>query len=244
MLKDSHAGVRRAALLALLEDSALNRDEVAALTSDTDVETAKLAKLWLANTSGDAQEILVKGNGITKANVAPIKGTPPVIKPPSTPTTLDAALAAMKDAKAERGRLLALHPQGAGCIACHYIGGRGNHFGPDLTGIGDRAEVKHLLQSMIEPSAVITEGFNSHVITTKQGTQMGVLLDESGIAVTLGLATGQRVRIMRADITKQDTLPISAMPPFNMTLTPEQCADIAAWLMTQKANSKTAKQKK
>ena len=235
MLKDPHGGVRRAALLALLEDGALNHEEVAAMSKDSDAETAKLAALWIKNTSGDAPEILVKGNGINKANVAPIKGTPPAIKPPATPTTLDAALAAMKDADTERGRLLVLHPQGAGCIACHHIGGRGNHFGPDLTGIGDRAEVKHLLQSLIEPSAVITEGFNSHVVTTDKATHMGVLLDESGLAITLGLATGQRERIRRDDITKHETLPVSAMPPFNAMLNSQQCADIAAWLMTQKA---------
>ena len=245
MLKDSHPGVRRAATLALLEDDALSREEVSALTTDADAETAKLAKSWIANHSGDAPELLVKGHGITKANVAPIKGTPPKLTAQSPPTTLDAALAAMKDAQPERGRLLALHPQGAGCIACHYIGGRGNHFGPDLTGIGDRAEAKHLLQSMIDPSAVITEGFNSHVITTAKATHMGVLLNESGLAITLGLVTGQRVRILRSDITKQETLPVSAMPPFNATLTAQQCADIAAWLMTQKAGGgkkeKTAK---
>ena len=240
LLKDSHDGLRRAAVLALLEDGALSREEVSPLINDSDAEIAKLAKSWITNTSGDAPELLVKGNGINRANVAPIKGTPPVIKPPKTPTTVDAALLAMKEASAERGRLLALHPQGAGCIACHHIGGRGNHFGPDLTGIGDRAEVKHLLQSMIEPSAVITEGFNSHIITTAKATHMGVLLDESGLAVTLGLATGQRARILRREITKQETLPVSAMPPFNATLDAQQCADIAAWLMTQKAGQKSS----
>ena len=35
---------------------------------------------------------------------------------------------------------------------------------------------------------------------------------------------------MRADITKQETLPISAMPPFGSLLSAQQCADIAAWL--------------
>jgi putative heme-binding domain-containing protein len=190
--------------------------------------------LWMKNTSGDAEELLVKGVGVVPQNVAAITGTPPDIKPQAKPATVDEVLAAIPKADAKRGRLLVLHPAGAGCIACHHIGGRGNHFGPDLTGIGSRAELKHLVQSIIEPSAVITEGFNSQVISTAQGMQSGVLLEESGLAITLGLPTGQRARIMRADITKQETLPISAMPPLGALLTAQQCADIAAWLMTQK----------
>ncbi|GEP41737.1 PVC-type heme-binding CxxCH protein [Brevifollis gellanilyticus] len=230
-LGDERGGVRRAALLALLEDSALTQNEVKPLLNDADKETKALADLWIKNTTGGSPSIALRGKGVIAANVAPITGDPPKITPPASPTTVDAALDAMKTADPARGRLLALHPGGATCTACHYIGGRGNQFGPDLTGIGLRADAKHLLQSMIEPSAVITEGFNSHVITTAQGVQSGVLLDESGLAVTLGLITGQRARIMRADITKHDTLPVSAMPPFAAVLDPQSCADIAAWLI-------------
>jgi putative heme-binding domain-containing protein len=236
LLKNPRPGVRRAAVLALLEDGALGKEDVQHLTEDTDADIQKLASAWIKNTSGDAPQLLVKGVGVNSANVAAVTGTPPEIKPQAKPPTVDEALAAMATADAKRGRLLVLHPAGAGCIACHYIGGRGNHFGPDLTGIGSRAELKHLVQSIIEPSAVITEGFNSQVITTAQGVQSGVLLEESGLAITLGLPTGQRARIMRADITKQETLPISAMPPFGTMLDAQQCADIAAWLMGQKEN--------
>lgn len=243
-LRDARPGVRRAALLALLEDGALKNDEVKPLLKDDDKQTRELADLWIKNTNGEGQQIMMRGKGVVAANIAPIQGDPPKISPPSSPTTLDAALAAMKTADPSRGRLLALHPAGASCVVCHYIGGRGNHFGPDLTGIGLRADAKHLLQSMIEPSAVITEGFNSHVITTAQGVQSGVLLDESGLAVTLGLITGQRARIMRADITKHDTLPISAMPPFAAVLDAQSCADIAAWLIQSSTPQPKSQNKK
>jgi putative membrane-bound dehydrogenase-like protein len=245
LLRDERPGLRRAAVLALLEDGALSSDEVKPLCENADKDVAALATSWLKNTSGEAPQLLVKGVGVVPQNVAAITGTPPEIKPPATPTTMDEVLAAISKADAKRGRLLVLHPAGAGCIACHHIGGRGNHFGPDLTGIGSRAELKHLVQSIIEPSAVITEGFNSQVVTTAQGVQSGVLLEESGLAITLGLPTGQRARIMRADIKKQETLPISAMPPLGALLTAQQCADIAAWLMTQKEPtlSPEAKQK-
>jgi hypothetical protein len=62
----------------------------------------------------------------------------------------------------------------------------------------------------------------------------GVLLEESGPAITLGLPTCQRARIMRTDIMRQEILPVSAMPPLGAVLTAQQCADIAAWLMGQK----------
>lgn len=243
-LSDERAGVRRAALLALLEDGALSQDGVQPLLSDADKETKALAELWIKNTSGNGPQIMMRGKDVIAANVAPITGDPPKLTPPSSPTTIDAALAAMKTADPARGRLLALHPAGATCTACHYIGGRGNHFGPDLTDIGLRADARHLLQSMVEPSAVITEGFNSHIITTAQGVQSGVLLDESGLAVTLGLITGQRARIMRADITKHDTLPISAMPPFAAVLDAQSCADIAAWLIQSGAEPEKKPNKK
>lgn len=237
-LKDPRAGVRRAALLALLEDGALTKEDLQPLSTDEDKQTRILAENWIKMTSGAGQKIELRGLGVNSANIAPITGTPPAREPITTPTTLEAAMAALSTADVERGRLLALHQAGAGCILCHHISGRGNQFGPDLTGIGDRADAKHLLQSMLEPSAVITEGFNSHLITTAAGTQTGVLLDESGLAVTLGLITGQRARIMRADILKHETLPISAMPPFNAVLSAQNSADIAAWLLTQKAGAK------
>ncbi|WP_395740480.1 PVC-type heme-binding CxxCH protein [Prosthecobacter sp.] len=243
LLTDSRGGVRRAALLALLEDGALTEEGVKPLLSDADKETRHLAEHWIKMNTGAGQKIELRGLGVNTANIAPITGTPPAREPITTPTTLEAAMAALPTADVERGRLLALHQAGAGCILCHHISGRGNQFGPDLTGIGDRADAKHLLQSILDPSAVITEGFNSHVVTTAAGTQTGVLLDESGLAVTLGLITGQRARIMRADIIKHETLPISAMPPFSAVLSAQNSADIAAWLLTQKAGAKQQSKK-
>ena len=234
LLADERVGVRLAALFALLEDGAMKKEEVEALVKDTDMKVAGAAALWIENVTNANSKVEVKGTGIVKANVEAIKGTPPEMKPPAKPTTVEAAMALLSSADAGRGRMLVLHPSGAGCVACHNIGGCGNHFGPDLTGIGGRAEAQHLMQSLIDPSAVITEGFNSHVITTVRGVQSGVLLEESGLAVTLGLPTGQRERIMRSDITKQETLPISAMPPFGALLNAQQCADVVAWLLTQK----------
>ena len=243
-LTDQRPGVRRAAVLALLEDNALTPDEVKPLASDADKETRKLAASWLSITSGNGPRIKVKDKGVDTADLAPIAGDAPKLTPPAATTMIDAVLSALKTADTGRGRLLVLHPAGATCITCHHVEGRGNHFGPELTGIGTRADARHIIQSMLEPSAVITEGFNLHVITTKQGVQSGVLLDESGIAITIGLPTGQRSRIMRADIIGQETLPVSAMPPFGGLLDAQACADITAWLIKGEPPKLKKKEKK
>ncbi|MFQ5856270.1 MAG: c-type cytochrome [Anaerolineae bacterium] len=43
----------------------------------------------------------------------------------------------------------------AGCQACHVIGGEGGNLGPDLSDIGARADARYILESIVDPSAVV-----------------------------------------------------------------------------------------
>ena len=52
----------------------------------------------------------------------------------------------------------------AGCIACHRVGNEGQTFGPDLTAMGDKGDAKHIVESLLEPNAIIAEGFAMNVI--------------------------------------------------------------------------------
>jgi putative membrane-bound dehydrogenase-like protein len=155
--------------------------------------------------------------------------------PRTSPTSLAAALAAIPAADATRGSELFFAPNGPGCSLCHRVGNRGNPFGPDLTGIGSRAEPRHLAQSILDPNAVITEGFNAHVVETSDAQYSGMLLEETGTVLKLALATGQRLNIEKRSITRHETLNISAMPGFSDILSPEQVADLTTWLRSQKS---------
>lgn len=158
----------------------------------------------------------------------------PLLNPPATPTTMEQALALVPKGIPEQGEKLFFSAGGAGCSNCHRIGQRGTDFGPELTSIGSRAEARHIVQSILDPSAVITEGFNTHLVTTAEGSWSGILIEESGAELTLGLMSGQKLRIEKAKITHHETLPTSAMPVFAPVLTPQQCADLTAWLLGQK----------
>ncbi len=144
------------------------------------------------------------------------------------PTTTDGVMAALTKADAKRGEALFFH--NAGCAACHRVGARGVNLGPDLTNLGDRMEAKFIVQAMLEPSAVITEGFATHYVEAVGQSYQGVLL-ATGRTLKLGMAGGQTVEILEKDITKHETLPVSPMPPQGALLDAQDTADITAWLL-------------
>ncbi len=157
------------------------------------------------------------------------------LAPPATPTGIEPALAMLDRGDAGRGEWLFHSSAGAGCVQCHRLGGSGNPFGPDLASVGDRASARHLVQSMLEPSAVITEGFQLQTVVTADGEQSGILIEESGLSLTLGLANGERRTIPKARVTSRSTAPMSAMPEYSSLLSSQQVADLVAYLLRQKA---------
>ena len=77
-----------------------------------------------------------------------------------------------------------------GCIACHRLEGKGNAFAPDLTNIGSRADARFVVQSIIDPSAAITEGFVTHHVTANGDDEFsGILIEETAESIKLALPT-------------------------------------------------------
>lgn len=166
-----------------------------------------------------------------------------VPKPPAPSgkvATLDETIAALATADPARGEALFLANGGAGCAACHTMNGRGHDFGPDLTGAGERFDARHLIDSMLNPNAIITEGFSMMSVTMKTGgPQAGVLREQSGLHLTLAQPGGHLVKLERKLISKEEMHPVSMMPPFAALLSPQQLADLTAFLLSQKTVPQT-----
>ncbi len=155
-----------------------------------------------------------------------------VLQPRAQPTTVEQALAVLKTGQPERGRAVFT---AAGCVNCHRAGGLGRQFGPDLSGLGERNDPEHLVRSILEPNAAITEGFALLQVGTRDGkTYAGILREETDRHLTLGQIAGQPVRVEKALISQRESLHASAMPPFGGMLSPEQVADLVAWLTARK----------
>ena len=112
----------------------------------------------------------------------------------------------------------------------------GNNHAPDLSEIGSRMDAKTLIQSIVDPSADIVEGFSAHAIRTKDDkAYSGIILEETGREITLATVGGFKLKIPRRDIASREALDVSAMPAgFNAMLTSQQLADMTAYLLSLK----------
>ncbi len=156
-------------------------------------------------------------------------GLPPLAKP----TLSDAVLSRLKEADIERGRALFYAQGGAGCAKCHRADGKGQGFGPDLLQLVRRNEAKHIVTSILKPNAEIKEGFTMQTILTGDGRVVnGILHEETKDAVTLVSADLRKLVIRKSAIEDRRNQRLSPMPSFERLLTPQQVADITAWLLT------------
>jgi putative heme-binding domain-containing protein len=160
------------------------------------------------------------------------------------PKTLDLAafraFARKTDGNAERGQRLFLDLKGLACAKCHAILGQGGKVGPDLAGIALRYNKEDIITSILEPSKVIAQGYETHVITTNNGTVItGVFKGDDGDNVTIMDADGKEHKIAKKDIDERRVSPLSTMPnglADGMTL--QDFADVVAFLLARKEEQK------
>ncbi len=132
----------------------------------------------------------------------------------------------------QRGRELYRNDQLAKCAVCHKVSGQGGDAGPDLSQIGGKFDRPHLIESLLEPSRQIVEGFRTSVIVTVDGrVENGIVKPGPGVAITLVDGNGKQQVIATANISERKESPVSLMPEgLAEALTPEQFTDLIAYL--------------
>jgi len=112
----------------------------------------------------------------------------------------------------EAGKRVFLQKAEVSCLRCHQVGGTGGIVGPALDGLGGKKDARYLLESIVEPSKAIAEGFQSVVVELTSGkTVTGVLRGEDADSLRLVTAEGVELRIPKKEIEERSSGP-SAMP--------------------------------
>lgn len=100
--------------------------------------------------------------------------------------------------------------------------------------IGKRYKKEELIESIVHPGRKIAQGFDTWAFALDDGqVQTGFVVLESAETVTLRDATGVSRELLQDRIEERVKQEISMMPQGIVgNLTPEQLADLLAWLST------------
>ena len=135
----------------------------------------------------------------------------------------------------EKGKTIFLTHAAGQCAKCHRIEKDGGEAGPELTTIGKDRDAKYILESLVNPSAVVIPGYGLTIMTLKDGTSVGgTLISENEKEVVLRVVeekTGQpsEKTFQRSEFSSIQP-PVSAMPPMGLVLQKRELRDLIAYL--------------
>jgi len=124
------------------------------------------------------------------------------------------------------------------CSSCHNMNGEGGAVGPDLSQLGTRFGPHDILESIIEPSKVISDQFAATNFYMKDGSSVIARLkneDDGKYYVIQNPFTPQTVReIMKSDVTKTSVsdAPSIMYPGLINSLNPEELKNLMAYLIS------------
>jgi putative heme-binding domain-containing protein len=140
----------------------------------------------------------------------------------------------------------------AQCMLCHRFGNEGGYVGPELTAVSSRFSRRDVLESIIEPSKVVSDQFQNYTIVKKDGdSETGRIMDEDDKKITIQPSplSPDRVEIPKSEIQERRASHVSPMPEGLLnSFTKEDILDILAYIESsgkeKAANFKAVEQAK
>ena len=152
-------------------------------------------------------------------------------------------VSARPEALAEATKALALPPVPANgrvvfnavCATCHRLDREGYAVGPDLFDIR-RQTKENILFHIVNPDAEIAPAFTAYLAEAKDGRILsGILVGDTPTSITLRGPLGVETSLLRADLSKLESLSGSLMPTgLEAGLSKQQLADLLAYLKGEK----------
>jgi putative membrane-bound dehydrogenase-like protein len=152
-------------------------------------------------------------------------------------------VSARPEALAEATKALSLPPMPANgrvvfnavCATCHRLDREGYAVGPDLFDIR-RQTKENILFHIVNPDAEIAPAFAAYLAEAKDGRILsGILVGDTPTSITLRGPLGVETSLLRADLSKLESLSGSLMPTgLEAGLSKQQLADLLAYLKGEK----------
>jgi putative heme-binding domain-containing protein len=124
----------------------------------------------------------------------------------------------------------------AQCAQCHRFGNAGGSIGPELTAVSSRLTSRDILESILEPSKVVSEQYQNTTFILKSGDDVtGRVVDENSDRLTVITDPRQqtKVEVRKADIQTRRASKLSPMPEgLANVLTKQEILDLIAYLQS------------
>lgn len=124
--------------------------------------------------------------------------------------------------------------EAAQCAKCHRFNGDGGSTGPDITGVGARFNPQYLTESLILPSKVVSDQYQTTTIVTADGDVLtGRIIneDDKKVSIRTNPFAEALTEVAKEDIETRQPSPLSEMPQGLInTLTKDEILDLIAYL--------------
>jgi putative membrane-bound dehydrogenase-like protein len=97
------------------------------------------------------------------------------------------------------------------CAQCHVLFDVGGKVGPDITG-ANRSDLNYLLETILDPNAVIPNEYRTSEIETKDGRSLTGVVKVMGDKTVLFQTANELLTLAREDIASQRQTELSMMP--------------------------------
>ena len=134
---------------------------------------------------------------------------------------------------AARGK--ALFDGKGNCASCHRVNGVGSRVGPDLSDIAALRRTVEIEHSLLEPNEeVLPQNRTYRAVTSKGEIITGRLLNVDTFTVQILDSKERLLSLQRSDLRESGFVKDSPMPSYRDKLSPQELADIVAYLATLK----------
>ena len=119
-------------------------------------------------------------------------------------------------------------------LVCTPTYNEGGSIGPELTAAFSKYSRRDVLESIIEPSKVISDQFQNYIVTKKDGdSATGRIIDETADKVVIqpNPLSAERIEIKKSDIAERKPSKVSPMPQGLLNnFTKEEILDLLGYL--------------
>ncbi len=130
-----------------------------------------------------------------------------------------------------------------GCFKCHQVNGEGTDFGPALSEIGTKLGKDALYESILDPSAGISFGYEAWQLNLKNGEEAyGLISSETADEISLKTLGGIITRYKKSDVLSRVKQKLSIMPAgLQQAMSTQDLVDLVEYLSTLRKTTTPAK---